>query len=674
MELWDLYDENGKLVQRGHPSDQPIPSGLYHLSIEVWPFDGQRFFLTRRAAEKSRYPGYWECIGGSALSGEDHIAAAIREVKEELGVCFPAKSFSVLAVETLDTHIVAVFLLMLGKEEHFSLSEREITEGRWYSLQEMESLHLDTDFVPHQFSRYLKYVRKATFSSILERKPSSVKRLLSTHEELRVPKRGLPNSGRRPDGKPFHGMLKTINDAFGVYGDALYAKRTVLPESINNSLGGGSPLLFPPFPPAVNAIEQILQTTELSQYPFPAGDLNCRRTICAYLHQTGFSKKTTPENIILTESTTHAFHLILKMIIQPGDVILFTAPSYGLFAFEPERLGGNTRFLPLSADDNWLVDPQKLSKTIKNINKELMQQCRSDHPPRVAAFFQENPHNPTGKVMGPCHEALVKEIASVCREHGALLIDDLLYRDLCFDRDNLAIPAAHFDEEFQNVISVLGLSKAYGMAGIRAGFIVADEVLIRGLRDSIFQTIDSASHLSAVALAATFNDLPSRSAAYQTYFSELMDRYAFNLNLVIAAVEGISAVTSPYRQQVKDFVQSCCPSQEAAGLLLEGIPGVYFVPGSMPESGFFCLLDFTAYRGMRYEDTVIEDDKSLLIYLFSRYRVNFITGSAIGWPDPDRIIARISYSYEPEKIVRVFLYMKQELALLTRPFTERGEP
>lgn len=77
---------------------------------------------------------------------------------------------------------------------------------------------------------------------------------------------------------------------------------------------------------------------------------------------------------------------------------------------------------------------------------------------------------------------------------------------------------------------------------------------------------------------------------------------------------------------------------------------------------------------MRYEDTVIEDDKSLLIYLFSRYRVNFITGSAIGWPDPDRIIARISYSYEPEKIVRVFLYMKQELALLTRPFTERGEP
>ena len=62
----------------------------------------------------------------------------------------------------------------------------------------------------------------------------------------------------------------------------------------------------------------------------------------------------------------------------------------------------------------------------------------------------------------------------------------------------------------------------------------------------------------------------------------------------------------------------------------------------------------------------ITDDLSLLDYLFSQYRVNFITGQSMGWPNEDEIIARISFSYEPTKLVRVFLYIKKELLKLER--------
>lgn len=665
MEFWSLYDENLNMCVMQHNSMNPIPKGLYHLSVEVWPFDGQRFFLTQRSMSKRRYPGCWECTGGSALSKENFIEAAVREVQEELGILTKEDDYTLLATEVKDKHIVSVFLLAINKDYNFDLSEKEIESGKWYTLQELESLHLDSHFVPFQFDRYLKYVRNKAFDSYLINKPKSISNIVATHPELSVPKRGLPDLGRRPDGAKFSGLLERIASAFDIYGDTLYTKKTKLPETINNSLGGGSPLLAQPFPPVVKAINELLKSTGLSQYAFPASDINCRRLICDYLHKEGFSNYISPDNIIFTESTTHAFHMILKLIIQPGDVVLFTAPTYGLFAFEPERCGGNTRFFALKSEDNWLVNPKSLAEAIDSINQELSGYECEGHVPKVVAYFQENPHNPLGKVMGYNDKELVKKIAQVCRVRDVLLIDDLLYRDLCYDRNNLAMPAAHFDEEYQNVVSLLGLSKAYGLAGIRSGIIVADEVIIRGIRNSIFQNIDSTSHLNAVALAAAFNCSSEREEAYDLYFKQILERYIFNLNLVKTAVNGIDSLAEIDKEKILAYIDSelCIDDRN---LWLQPIPDVDFVKGTLPESGFFCLLDFSAYKGSKIGNTVITDDLSLLDYLFSQYRVNFITGRSMGWPNEDEIIARISFSYEPAKLVRVFLYIKKELLNLER--------
>lgn len=663
MEYWSLYDEKMNICVRKHRSTEPIPEGLYHLSVEVWPFDGQRFFLTQRSYKKNRYPGFWECTGGSALAGESFIEAAIREVHEELGIVTNEKAYKLLKTDVKDKHIVSVYLLKIDSNTRFTFSSNEIEAGKWHTVQEMESLHLDTYFVPFQFERYIQYVRKEAFNFYINNKPISVSRVLSEHPELCVPKRGLPYLGKRPDGQPFTGVLGTISNAFEVYGDTLYTKKTVLPETINNSLGSGSPLPLLPFPPIVDAINRVMSSNILSQYGFPAGDIKCRRTICDYLHKEGFSKYITPDNIIFTESTTHAFHMILQLIVQPGDVVLFSAPTYGLFAFEPERLGGNSRFIPLCAEDDWIVNPRKLAEVIDSINLELSSENKKNHIPRVVAFFQENPHNPIGKVMGIKQKALVLEIAKVCRERQVFVIDDLLYRDLGYDRENIALPAAHFDSEYQNVISLLGLSKAYGLAGLRAGFIVADEVIIRGIRNSVFQNIDSTSHLNAIALEAAFNCSLERQKAYDDYFSAVLEQYKFNFNLVKAAVNGVNCLSGEYKKNVIDFVSSILGNKES-DKWLRPMEGVDFVPGTIPESGFFCLLDFSTYKGKKFGNTCVIDDLSFLDYMFSRYRVNFITGKSIGWPDPEAIIARISFSGEASKIVRVFSYMKEELMRL----------
>lgn len=85
-EIWDVYDENRNLTDRTHRRGDPLPKGDYHIIVHVWlkNIDG-RFMITKRAPNKG-YPNMWECTGGSAVSGDDSIAAAIREVKEETGL------------------------------------------------------------------------------------------------------------------------------------------------------------------------------------------------------------------------------------------------------------------------------------------------------------------------------------------------------------------------------------------------------------------------------------------------------------------------------------------------------------------------------------------------------------------------------------------------------------
>jgi len=85
-ELWDIYDKNrnktGKTIERG----QPMAQDEYHLVVHIWVRNSRGEWLISRRTPNKPFAGMWECTGGSVLSGEDSKTAALREVKEELGV------------------------------------------------------------------------------------------------------------------------------------------------------------------------------------------------------------------------------------------------------------------------------------------------------------------------------------------------------------------------------------------------------------------------------------------------------------------------------------------------------------------------------------------------------------------------------------------------------------
>jgi len=86
MELWDILDENGnktgKIVERGKPMEQDE----YHLVVHVWIKNSNGEFLISKRTPNKIFPNMWETTVGSAIIGEDSLNAALREVKEEIGI------------------------------------------------------------------------------------------------------------------------------------------------------------------------------------------------------------------------------------------------------------------------------------------------------------------------------------------------------------------------------------------------------------------------------------------------------------------------------------------------------------------------------------------------------------------------------------------------------------
>ena len=501
--------------------------------------------------------------------------------------------------------------------------------------------------------------------------PSSLKRILEVNPNLEHAVRGLPDLGKNiVDGK-FSKEVNKIYDAFGLYGNDLYVLENDKIKNISTkSLGGGSPMQTAAFPPCKEALVSVIINEELSDYPMAAGDEESRKKILEYLKQEGFKRNSqiTEDNIIFTVSSTHAFNIISSIIARPHDVVLMTGPNYGLFTFVPERTSGATiEILPLSEEDNWYVNPNKLSKKIDEINDKLKEQYGDTlgYTPKVVAFLNENPHNPLGKVMNENNKEILEGIGNVCLEKGVFVIDDLIYRDLTYDRDNLAKPMASYEKYFDNTITITGLSKSYGLASIRAGMVVANEIIIREIRNKIFQSMDSSPVLQGKALAGAFNASQKRQQEYNNYFNPIIEEYKYRLELLKALINGLDEIKdNNLRKKIERDIKNYSFGYNLKEVL-EGIPNVDFVKGTLPESGFFEMLDFTKLKNKEAENgRIISNERELLKYMYEQEKIKLILGQSISWPNEEQLIGRVTTAISREDLVEHFSAMNKCLRKL----------
>jgi aspartate/methionine/tyrosine aminotransferase len=201
-------------------------------------------------------------------------------------------------------------------------------------------------------------------------------------------------------------------------------------------------------------------------YGTAAGDPELRAAIAA-------AHGVAPEDVVVTAGGTHALFLLAFVLCERGDEAVIAAPC-----FPPARnaltvVGADIRTLRLSFDQGYQLDARDFRATVS---------------PRTRLVSLASPQNPSGVAIPPAAlRKIVQLMQEICPD--AYLLMDETYREAAYGDDPVAGTALALGPK---VVSVASLSKCHGAPGLRIGWaIIRDAVLRRRLVVGKFNTIVS---------------------------------------------------------------------------------------------------------------------------------------------------------------------------------------
>ena len=175
MEFIDVLDENGKKTGIVRNRQLIYKTGSWHKSVHVWLLNSSNeLLIQKRAKNKETFPDLWAIsIAGHVMSGEESIEAAIREIKEEVGLDINPQSlelmFSIKRTQNykdgyLNVHDDVYLLKYDLNIEGAQLQKEELTDIKFidYKDLEMKLKNNDPSFVPYTEEHELlfKYLKE----------------------------------------------------------------------------------------------------------------------------------------------------------------------------------------------------------------------------------------------------------------------------------------------------------------------------------------------------------------------------------------------------------------------------------------------------------------------------------------------------------------------------------
>ncbi len=167
MELWQLFDEQGRaLVGKGASKDE-IRTGLLHGASHIWIWrrssSGIEILLQKRVDDKPTWPGLYDIsAAGHVDLGEDPLESALRETSEEIGLDAKPEDLHFIGVYrcvmTTDSGIIEnelqwLYLLELREEIEFNMQTSEVSSLDWKNINVLKSEWFDHNansiYVPH---------------------------------------------------------------------------------------------------------------------------------------------------------------------------------------------------------------------------------------------------------------------------------------------------------------------------------------------------------------------------------------------------------------------------------------------------------------------------------------------------------------------------------------------
>jgi aspartate/methionine/tyrosine aminotransferase len=246
------------------------------------------------------------------------------------------------------------------------------------------------------------------------------------------------------------------------------------------SLGQGVVHFGPP-PAAVNIAREALGNPDTHTYQDGAGNRALVGAIEHKLQRDNGIDVARGSRVVVTAGGNMAFQHAVLAITSPGDEVILPVPFY--FNHEMAIQIAGCAPVRVMTDARYQLDVEAIGAAIT---------------PRTRAIVTVSPNNPTGAVYP---EASLRAINRLCQERGLYHISDEVYEYFTYGRTRHVSPGA-FDGAHAYTISMFSLSKAYGFAGWRIGYMAYPEALepaIAKVQDTILVCPPVISQAAAVA-------------------------------------------------------------------------------------------------------------------------------------------------------------------------------
>lgn len=226
------------------------------------------------------------------------------------------------------------------------------------------------------------------------------------------------------------------------------------------SLGQGV-VSYPPPPEAIASLSEFLADPKNHKYQPVEGIPSLLSAIKAKLAAENHIKINEQNCIVVTAGSNMAFLNAILAITSAGDEIILNTPYY--FNHEMAITIANCRPVLVETDENYQLQPEAIAKAINDKTK---------------AVVTISPNNPTGVVYS---RAALAEINQICRERGIYHISDEAYEYFTYNEAKHYSPAS-FTDSYSHTISLFSLSKAYGFASWRIGYMVIPQQLLMPIK------------------------------------------------------------------------------------------------------------------------------------------------------------------------------------------------
>jgi aspartate/methionine/tyrosine aminotransferase len=273
-----------------------------------------------------------------------------------------------------------------------------------------------------------------------------------------------------------------------------------------------------------------------------------------------YTPSPTEDEVLVTVGAAEANALVCQTLLEPGDRVTVIEPGYRQVRGLSENLGCGVDVVQLSFEDAWELDVDALRQSVG---------------PRTKLVYVVNPGNPTGTIFSAEARAALLDAVDTS---GAWLLADEVYRG----SEREGSETESFWGAHPRAVCVNSLSKAYGLCGLRIGWVVAPRALVEELWRRHEYAVISAS-LPSVFVAEHALEPAKRSALLARQRELVRDGAELYARWVDEHAQLIAAQPSPATALSFPRFTAGVPSDQVADAIRTRA-SVLVIPGAMMGS------------------------------------------------------------------------------------------